>query len=143
MRLRTITAADMQDAMRMVREEIGGDAVIVATSRNPKGKGVTVTVAQEEDENDLPESDTVVSFDSGPASSSPPAPKTLRSMPDYIVRDIEQILIHHGVAEETIEAMLKTVHAHAPLPDDSEASQALLLETTLAASLRFEPLDIQ
>lgn len=142
MRLRTITAPDMQDAMRMVREEIGEDAVIVSTARNPKGKGVTVTVAQEEDD-----------FEPPPAPEAPPpsAPyvahasvspsASMRGLPDYIVRDIEQILEKHGVAGETITFLLKAIRAQQAVADDSEESLAALLEAALNMAYRFEPLD--
>jgi flagellar biosynthesis protein FlhF len=139
MRLRTITAADMQDAMRIMREEIGEDAVIVATARNPKGKGVSVTVAQEEAEFEPPPEEKVVEAHFPAPRASTPA---LRGMPDYILRDIEQILVRHGVAAETIEALLKTVEAQTPLTTDSEEGLAGLLEATLAAACRFEPIDI-
>lgn len=139
MRLRTITATDMQDAMRIVREEMGEDAVIVATARNPRGKGVTVTVAQDTVELETPPDENVVEahFPAPRATSSP-----LRGMPDYILRDIEQILVRHGVATETVDALLKVTQAQTPLTADSEEGLASLLEATLAASCRFEPIDV-
>lgn len=140
MRLRTITAADMQDAMRMVREEIGEEAVIVATSRNPKGKGVTVTVAHETEPYEPAVEETIA-----PAlvtNTAPRGPQPMRAMPDYILRDIEQILLRHGVAGETIQALLEVAQQQTPLRDDTEESLKGLLEATLAAACRFDTLDI-
>jgi flagellar biosynthesis protein FlhF len=143
MRLRTINAADMQDAMRIMREEIGEDAVIVSTARNPKGKGVTVTVAQEEEGFELaPEASPVAETGAHTKPASSPHASSMRSMPDYIVRDIELILQRHGVASETIESLLKMVHNQPPLQDDSEESLAGLLESSLAAAYRFDSLDL-
>lgn len=49
MRLRTFTAPDMQRAMVMIRETLGEDAVIIATTRENGGKSVSVTAALEEE----------------------------------------------------------------------------------------------
>ncbi|CAO3357498.1 GTPase [Azospirillum melinis] len=51
MRLKSFHAKTMSDAMRMVRQSLGDDAIIVAT-REEEGGGVRVTAAVEED--DLP-----------------------------------------------------------------------------------------
>lgn len=45
MRMRTFTAPDMNRAMLMIRETMGEDAVIISTSREGAGKGVSVTAA--------------------------------------------------------------------------------------------------
>jgi flagellar biosynthesis protein FlhF len=144
MRLRTITASDMQDAMRIMREEIGEDAVIISTARHPKGKGVTVTVAQEEEPADLPVEEPAEAAPAlGERSSKPAAASSgMRSMPDYIVKDVEQIMQRHGVAGETIDGFLKAVQAQSPLKDDSEESLAALLESSLATAYRFEPINL-
>ncbi len=49
MRLRTITASNMRDAMSLVRDELGEDAVILSTDEQAEF-GVSVTVAVEEDD---------------------------------------------------------------------------------------------
>jgi flagellar biosynthesis protein FlhF len=49
MRMRTFTAPDMQRAMVMIRETLGEDAVIIATTRESGGKSVSVTAALDEE----------------------------------------------------------------------------------------------
>ena len=53
MRLKSFTAESTQAAMRMVREALGADAVIVATERAADGRGVRVTAAVEPPEEDF------------------------------------------------------------------------------------------
>ncbi|WP_439815543.1 GTP-binding protein [Zavarzinia sp. CC-PAN008] len=48
MRLRTFTAATMAEAMAQVRDALGDDAIIVATKRGDRGRGVTITAAAEQ-----------------------------------------------------------------------------------------------
>ena len=45
MLLRTFTAADMPAAMKMVREALGDEAIILTTENLKGKKGVTVTAA--------------------------------------------------------------------------------------------------
>ena len=45
MRIKTFTADTMADAMAQVREELGDDAVIVASHQGAKGRGVEVRAA--------------------------------------------------------------------------------------------------
>ena len=47
MRLKTYSSATMAEAMDLVRQEMGEDAIIVATRRGSKGEGVRVTAATE------------------------------------------------------------------------------------------------
>ncbi|MEE9318105.1 MAG: GTP-binding protein, partial [Rhodospirillales bacterium] len=47
MQLKTFTAATTAEAMRMVREELGDDAIIVSTQRPAAGKGVHVVATLE------------------------------------------------------------------------------------------------
>ena len=54
MRLRTFTAPDIPSAMDMVREELGENAIILATDAKAGNKNITVTAAVEEtDEEEL------------------------------------------------------------------------------------------
>ena len=47
MRLKSYQAETMAEAMRQIREELGEDAVIVATHRSRRGRGVEITAAVE------------------------------------------------------------------------------------------------
>ncbi|MBL8705458.1 MAG: hypothetical protein JNM30_11460 [Rhodospirillales bacterium] len=48
MRLKTFTAPSMPEAMRLVRDQLGPDAIIVSSQPADKGKGVIVTAAIEQ-----------------------------------------------------------------------------------------------
>ena len=52
MRLKSYNAATMAEAMRMVREELGDDAIIVSTQRASDGQGVRITAALEDPSDD-------------------------------------------------------------------------------------------
>ncbi len=52
MRLKSFTAPSMAEAMQLVRDELGDDAIIVSTQRAAGGKGVRITAALEEVEED-------------------------------------------------------------------------------------------
>lgn len=49
MRLKTFTAATMAEAMDLVRQEMGEEAIIVSTQRAAEGRGARVTAAMEEE----------------------------------------------------------------------------------------------
>ena len=66
MRLKTFIAPTMQEAMRMVRAEMGEEAVIVSTLQNPKQGGVRITAALERAETRGPDAGAPTSvLDSG------------------------------------------------------------------------------
>jgi len=48
MRLKSFNAATMAEAMRMVRKDLGEDAIVVSTQRSSDGQGVRITAALEE-----------------------------------------------------------------------------------------------
>ena len=48
MRLKSFNANTVTEAMKMIRDSLGEDAIIVATRENGAGKGVTVTAAMDE-----------------------------------------------------------------------------------------------
>jgi flagellar biosynthesis protein FlhF len=52
MRLKSYTAPTMAEAMRLVREELGDDAIIVSTQRSSDGRGVRITAALEDGSDD-------------------------------------------------------------------------------------------
>jgi len=53
MKLKSFTAPTMAEAMEMVRQELGGDAIIVSTQRAAGTKGVRITAALEPADADL------------------------------------------------------------------------------------------
>lgn len=66
MRLRSFTAPTMRQAMDQVRDEMGADAIIVATHRSERGRGVRVTAALDRPEEDQRLSDEIAGPAAGP-----------------------------------------------------------------------------
>ncbi|AWB06659.1 GTPase (plasmid) [Azospirillum humicireducens] len=101
MRLKSFHAKTMSDAMRMVRQSLGDDAIIVAT-REEEGGGVRVTAAVEED--DLPPT-PVSGTARGGRAKTPPKPVEPEIDVGEVVADALQ---RHGVpatlAEQLIDA---------------------------------------
>ncbi len=86
MRLKTYTAPTTAEAMRLVRDEMGEDAIIVSVTKGDDRDGIRVTAAVERE----PEGE-VIAF-SGPADIGRHSSQTIR-----------QILADHGVPEPLIE----------------------------------------
>ncbi len=90
MRLRTFTAPDMPTAMKMVRDAMGDDAIILSTEPQKGKKGITVTAA----------------LDGGPEPifpAAPAAPKPLSSAGAESIRaELQQVLRFHNVPENLI-----------------------------------------
>lgn len=101
MRLKSFHAKTMSDAMRMVRQSLGDDAIIVAT-REEEGGGVRVTAAVEED--DLPPAQSSGGSRGG-RGKAPPKPVEPEIDVGEVVADALQ---RHGVpaalAEQLIDA---------------------------------------
>ena len=60
MRLRTFTAATLDDAIAQVRDELGEEAVIVSTYKSRRGRGAQVTAALDEPTDEQTFADDVV-----------------------------------------------------------------------------------
>lgn len=86
MRLKTYTAPTTAEAMRMVRDEMGEEAIIVSVTKSDDGNGSRVTAAVERE----PEGE-VIAF-SGPADIGHHSSRTIR-----------RILADHGVPEPLVE----------------------------------------
>ncbi len=99
MRLRSFNAPTMAEAMRLVRDELGDDAVIVSTHHSRRGRGVQLTAAVERRE---------VEFE--PVQELPPVAED---------GEIAQALSYHGVparlAERLVRAAVDSGHAEAEL----------------------------
>ncbi|MBP2298908.1 GTPase [Azospirillum picis] len=135
MRLKSFHAKTMSDAMRMVRQSLGDDAIIVAT-REEEGGGVRVTAAVEEDE--LP---------AAPARGGRGRAAPVPAEPDIDVGEVvADALQRHGVpaalAEQLIDAAsgldtedprlalgsaLDSVFTFKPLPDGRTAVKPMAL----------------
>lgn len=63
MRLKTIRARNMQEAMELVREQLGAEAIIVATHEDEGARGVRITAATDAEAGDAPAGERVLSYE--------------------------------------------------------------------------------
>lgn len=89
MRLKTFTAALMAEAMKLVKDHFGEDAIIVSSQKADGGKGVRVTAAIDEVEDDF-------SFEDEAAD------------PIDIGEAMSEALNHHGLPPQVSEKLLRT-----------------------------------
>ena len=95
MRLKTFNARTMSEAMKMVRDHLGEDAIIVSTQRGEGGKGVRLTAALDGAD---PE------FDGAPETTSGKPPVKKRDTVEYL----SDALSRHGVPPNLAERMLRS-----------------------------------
>lgn len=112
MRLKTFTAASMPEAMRLVRDALGPDAIIVSSQPGDKGKGVRVTAAIEQP--------------ADPAPQSRPAPGA-----DTVDR-LTESLMRHGVPGHVAERLLSGAAKAQVRTTDPIVSLAAALDTVFA-----------
>lgn len=147
MRLRTFHASNMKQAMEMIREELGDSAIIISSNKNASGKGVAVTVAQEDMEDEYHhasatsphgyDSQNVYEFQDRDIIDDTHDDDALYTMPDYIVRDIEDKLYRQGVAAEVLDELLHVISTQQAPHDTSEESLHHVLTTALRQTFRF------
>jgi flagellar biosynthesis protein FlhF len=95
MRLKTFNARTMTEAMKMVRDHLGEDAIIVSTQRGEGGKGVRLTAALDGAD---PE------FDGTPEPALTASPLKRRDTIEYL----SEALSRHGVPPTLAERMLRS-----------------------------------
>lgn len=94
MRLKSYSAASMAEAMALVREELGDDAIIVSTQRASGGQGVRITAALEETTSD----DEIHEVLSG-------------GVPSPVADTVRDQLVYHGLPPRLIERLVKATRA--------------------------------
>ncbi len=102
MRLKTFHASSMKEAMEQVRDLFGEDAIIISTKKDAANKSVTVTAARDEADPDMNEINDKIAEENLYASR-------FASMPDYIIKDVEEILLKNGVSEGLIKSIISEV----------------------------------
>ncbi len=140
MRLKTFNAPDIHDAMNLIRESMGDDAVIISTTPNPQGPGIRVTVAADSGSKGKAES-----FDSKLPQFTPLfAPNTVRAayQPDTLARDIAKILGYHSLPDYLANKLIETAkyilgHDPSVMPDAGS-----VLSSVLDSTFQFDPLPI-
>ncbi|NBX65974.1 MAG: GTPase [Proteobacteria bacterium] len=138
MRLKSFYAKTMTEAMQMIREALGEDAIIVATREENGGRSVRVTAA-------------IDRMDDGPAFEIAPKPRTARrpsaGIPqDYLQYDLEEdaedainevltdTLLRHGFPSDISDNVLSTATLMG-MPDPQSALRAALEQTFSFAPL--------
>lgn len=113
MRLKTFHGKDLNEAMTHVRDQLGADAIIVATQEAEDGGGARVTAAVEYEEEGF-------DLDSDAAS-------------DATLEKLTTLLELHGVPHALTDRVVDTA------ADGSEDSVSLCLQQALERMFRFEP----
>ena len=113
MRLKTYTAANMNEAFALVKQELGADAIIVNTDNTEDG-GVRITAAEEEKDFSFSEKEEVF-----------PEPRRR----DFDDSRIRESLKYHGVIKQTREKILANIRQE--YYDSGEKDDKVLLERCL------------
>ncbi len=128
MRLKTFYADTMTEAMKMIRDTLGGDAIIVATSKQRSGAGVRVMAAVEPsfeiDEGDIAIGDSWLQYDNEQDS-------------DAVAEEMTEILLRHHVPENVMDNMISC----ATVMGFDDLSTALTC--TLEQLYSFKPLPVK
>ncbi|MEE2688328.1 MAG: hypothetical protein VX430_02775 [Pseudomonadota bacterium] len=114
MRLKTIQARTMQEAMELIREQMGAEAIIVATHEDEGTRGVRVTVASDAEDRHIPEKDRTLTF--------------------QMLQKVSNALDDHGTPPELSDRLLNSAATQASA--DPNMSLAGALET----HYNFQPL---
>ncbi len=135
MRLKSFTARTMKDAMQMIRETLGENAIIVATNEENGGKSVRVTAAIDQD--------TLATMPRNFTQNSDVNPSALSSS-DWqyqddddeatVVEDITEVMLRHAVPDEVLDRIVSTVN----IMGLSDSKNALL--SALQNLFEFKPL---
>ncbi|HYM30949.1 MAG TPA: hypothetical protein VEU47_06605 [Candidatus Cybelea sp.] len=118
MRLKTYHAPTMSEAMRLVRVELGDEAVIVSSYRSRRGRGVEVTAAIEPRD----------------AATAAPVAMNGAAVKSPTTEQLAQSLAYHAVPEDLAERLRALA-----LLDSSDPLERRLA-TALASELHFDPL---
>lgn len=141
MRLRTFTAADMPSAMKLVREALGDNAIILATDAKAGNRLVSVTAAVEEEEiGKRDEARWMREEKFSRPSSIPPHPSH-----DDIRFELQNILRFHNLPEILVAKLLQKLNT-SDIEEIMRGKRSLedsirpSLERLLSRNFVFEPL---
>ncbi|NQU58595.1 MAG: hypothetical protein HQ513_15310 [Rhodospirillales bacterium] len=127
MRLKSFTAENMGMAMKMVRDQLGPEAIIVSTRRGPGGKGVRITAAIEK--NDVLESPPA-SF----AVNDTDKNNYGRERGSLQPNSLESALKHHGIPTKLVRRLSETAEVL------SQGNMTMALAAALDETFRFSPI---
>ena len=149
MRLRTFTASDMPSAMKLVRETLGDNAIILATDAKAGSRLVSVTAAIEEQEEDEAYGLGRKAYEKeAPASLNSKTPQALSLKPqatDDIRFELQNILRFHNLPEILVAKLLQKIsnNDYADIIANRRGTEELFrpaLEKLLSRSFVFDPL---
>jgi len=129
MRLKSFTASTMKEAMNMIRETLGEDAIILSTREENGGKGVRVTAAVDKDtEATMPRAMNEIAFDDWQAGDD-----------DYasVADEVTEAMIRHAVPDDVLDNIVSTVNIMG-MGDPTEA-----LFAALQQHFEFRPLPMK
>ncbi len=118
----------MPAAMKQVREALGDNAIILSSQSHKGKKGVSVTAAVEQEDDELRSDEWPERKSSSTASNSQPATESLRFQ-------IQETLRFHNIPELFIAKIMNADRGA------WKANSRHCLEKLLAAYFRFEPLN--
>ncbi len=124
MRLKTFVAANTNEALAQVREEMGGEAIVVSTHQDANGQSSQVVAALE----DAPSSDL--------EAEESQVHELVRDEAD-VAQTIRQVLRYHGVPDPLTERLVRSACAL-----DAE-NATLAFAGAIDTSFRFSPLSEQ
>lgn len=132
MRLKSFTAQNMKDAMQMVRDTLGEEAIIVATREDSASGGVHVTAAIESDRLAMFQNET---------GAQPAADQDWLYEDDEsdltVIEEITDAMLRHGVPEEVLDQIVSCAMVSAM--DEPRAALLNALETLF----HFKPLPVE
>lgn len=141
MKMRTIEAANIQQAMQMARDTLGDDAVIISTD-NQKSGSVVVTFALDRDDEILFEEDARPNGSFFSAAAAEPA-TSFHEPETPLLAAIQDVFEFHAVPERISSPIMRAARS-LKLPDGASLSALQTgLAMTFQSCLRFEPLPLQ
>jgi len=106
MRLKSFTANTMKEALQMIRETLGEDAIIVATREENGGKTVRVTAAIDKD--------TEATMPRQYADEKEPSMNDWQYDDDddeaTVVEEITEVMLRHAVPDEVLDQVVSSVN---------------------------------
>ncbi|MFA5592515.1 MAG: GTPase [Micavibrio sp.] len=128
MRLKSFTAGTMKEAMQMIRDTLGEDAILLSTREENGGKTVRVTAAVDKDaEATMPRAIEDIVFDDWQAEDGNDDSMTA-------IEEITETMIRHAVPEDVLDAVISTA-SMIGFGDSRE-----MLNASLSQMFEFSPL---
>jgi flagellar biosynthesis protein FlhF len=121
MRLRNFTAPSMQEAMALVREALGPDAIIVSTDDEPGNVRVTAALDEAEPRGpQLTETDTTDEISEALAANGVPGPLAEKLLMASLSFDADDTLV-------ALSGTLAAVYSFAPIAEQSRSRPLMLV----------------